>query len=61
MIILSHLTKIWRQKKDDHQIMTNRPWLVDKRFEISNLDLIRDLVNIINIEKEFTEKKKDLF
>ena len=33
--------------------------LVDKMIEISNLDLIRDMVNITNLEKVFIEKRKD--
>jgi hypothetical protein len=37
-----------------------RIFLVDKRFEISNLDLIRDMVNIMNLEEVFIEKRKDL-
>ena len=32
--------------------------LVDKRFEISNLDFIKDMVNIMNLEMVFTNKGK---
>ena len=35
---------------------TYRPFLVDKRIEISNLDLIREIVNIVKFEMVITEK-----
>jgi hypothetical protein len=35
-------------------------FLVDKRLEISNLDLIRDMVNIMNLDKVLAEKREDL-
>ena len=37
----------------------NLSCLVDKRFEISNLDLIRDMVNIMNIEDFFLMNKEE--
>jgi hypothetical protein len=34
-------------------------YLVDYTFEISNLDLIGDMANIMNLEIVFSEKRKD--
>jgi len=53
------LLKSITQKKGLPTEIDEESCFVDKVIEISNLDLIRDMVNILNLGKVFTENRKD--
>ena len=57
IFVIKYLPSTWFDNHMHH--VSRRFCRINKRFEISNLNLIKDMANITNLDEVLTEKRKD--